>query len=390
MTLDELKKQCVNTNVYSDEISANAKSILQVLTDFEQYIKEHAVQGATGSPGVSITSVEIENQGSNTYALKVTLSDGTVQTAGTFTSAPGPKGDAGPQGPVGPVGPKGDTGEQGPVGPVGPKGDTGEQGPVGPQGEMGPQGPVGPAGPAGTASADDITIDQPESTTNGTLTSFQLATLQASKLNGIIFANERYILQDNQHESGFLVYSHVGHDSTGNFFVKCITITISTLAWVLSSTAIGAGGGGDIEVVKTTSFDEFKNALTQKAFMCTLYIKKTMSFNKMVTKYSLGETITTETTTYRQTLQTGIYNLPIVYNDLNNRFDLVISFRSTCGYFSISSSTTENDVAQNVSASGTYPNNASYFILPQYLEDTSTFNFGQYIDYDNLYVLRRK
>ena len=393
MTLDEFKKEYVNNNVFTNEITADAKSVLQVLTEFEAYIKTHAIQGPTGSAGISITNVELEDKGNNLYQLNVTLSDGNTVNAGTFTSAPGPKGDTGAQGPAGPTGPKGDTGEQGPVGPVGPKGDTGAQGPVGPagpKGDTGETGPMGPAGPAGSAVADDITIDQLESVTNGTLTASQLATLQASKLNGIIFANERYILQDNQHESGFLVYSHVGHDSTGNFFVKCITITISTLAWVLSSTAIGAGGGGDIEVVKTTSFDEFKNALTQKAFMCTLYIKKSMSFNKMVTKYSLGETITTETTTYRQTLQTGIYNLPIVYNELNNRFDLSISFGSMCGYFSIKSSTIENEVDQNVSASGTYPNNASYFILPQYLEDTSTFNFGQYIDYDNLYVFRRK
>ena len=390
MTLDEFKKQYVNNNVFTNEITADAKSVLQVLTEFEAYIKTHAIQGPTGSAGISITNVELEDKGNNLYQLNVTLSDGNTVNAGTFTSAPGPKGDTGAQGPVGPAGPKGDTGEQGPAGPAGPKGDTGEQGPVGPKGDTGEQGPIGPAGPAGSASADDITIDQPESTTNGTLTSFQLATLQASKLNGIIFANERYILQDNQHESGFLVYSHVGHDSTGNFFVKCITITISTLAWVLSSNAIGAGGGGDIEVIKTTSFNEFKNALTQKAFMCTLYIKKSMPFNKMVTKYSLGETITTETTTYRQTLQTGIYNLPIVYNDLNNRYDLVISIRSTCGYFSIASSTTEDEVVQNVSASGTYPNDESYFILPQYIEDISFFNFGEYIDYDNLYVFRRK
>lgn len=226
MTLDELKKQCVNSNVYSTEITANAKSILQVLTDFEQYIKEHAVPGATGSPGVSITSVDIENQGSNVYALKVNLSDDTVQTAGTFTSAPGAKGDPGvtpaisagavsvPSSQPASVTVTGTT--EAPIFNFAiPKGERGEPG-----------------------SVEDITIDQPASATSGTLTATQLSTLQASKLNGIIFNNERYILQDNQHESGFLVYSHVGHDSTNNFFVKCITITISTLAWVLSSTAV--------------------------------------------------------------------------------------------------------------------------------------------------------
>ena len=45
-------------------------------------------------------------------------------------------------------------------------------------------------------------------------------------------------MQDPEHESDFLVFSHVGHDSTNNFFVKCITVAISTLGWVLAGTPI--------------------------------------------------------------------------------------------------------------------------------------------------------
>lgn len=73
----------------------------------------------------------------------------------------GPKGDDGAQGPLGPVGPqgadgvKGDTGlpgKDGAVGPEGPQGKNGApgaQGPEGPQGIPGTQGPIGPIGPAG-------------------------------------------------------------------------------------------------------------------------------------------------------------------------------------------------------------------------------------------------
>lgn len=77
-----------------------------------------------------------------------------------------------------------------------------------------------------------VEITSPSSASNGTLTQEQLDTLTASKNNKIIFDNEIYYCEDVQHDSGFLVYAHVGRDSTGNTFVKSIGITISTLGWV--------------------------------------------------------------------------------------------------------------------------------------------------------------
>ena len=66
-----------------------------------------------------------------TYRLNVTLTDGSQQSAGTFTVPQGPKGETGAQGP------KGDTGPQGPMGATG---SRGERGPQGEQGATGPQG----------------------------------------------------------------------------------------------------------------------------------------------------------------------------------------------------------------------------------------------------------
>ena len=72
-----------------------------------------------------------------------------------FLALQGPKGDPGPKGDtgdVGPQGPKGDTGERGPQGvqgipgPEGPKGDKGDTGSQGPKGETGATGPQGPKG----------------------------------------------------------------------------------------------------------------------------------------------------------------------------------------------------------------------------------------------------
>ena len=73
------------------------------------------------------------------------------------------------------------------------------------------------------------------STTSGTLTSDQLTVLQSSNNSYILFNNEKYIAMDLQHESGTLVYSHVGQDTANDYFIKCITVTISTLGWVLKS-----------------------------------------------------------------------------------------------------------------------------------------------------------
>lgn len=80
-----------------------------------------------------------------------------------------------------------------------------------------------------------VNIDSPAAATNGTLTAAQLATLQASDQNYIMFNHEKYYLGDKGHQEGFLTYSHVGYEN-GSHFLKSITITISTLAWVLNTT----------------------------------------------------------------------------------------------------------------------------------------------------------
>lgn len=77
-----------------------------------------------------------------------------------------------------------------------------------------------------------VVINQPASATSGTLTADQLATLQASDNNYIIFNNELYRLADKQHTAGILSYTHTGWDGTA-VQNKSINITISARAWVL-------------------------------------------------------------------------------------------------------------------------------------------------------------
>lgn len=178
----------------------------------------------------------------------------------------------------------------GPQGPQGPQGLRGVQGPLGPQGPVGPQGPAGPgiviigqvesisalpdptliaAGRAYLVGTDapyelyvivgeeqsqhqwlnaglyndftyvELTI--PETSTEGTLTSSQLAELQSSPYNTILVNGEYYRLNDDQTDEGYLVYSHTGAVN-GEAFIKTLTITISTLGFVIVTTPVASGG----------------------------------------------------------------------------------------------------------------------------------------------------
>lgn len=212
----------------------------------------------------------------------------------------GPQGPIGPQGPQGIAGPQGPTGSagsigpQGPIGPRGPQGiqgSTGPQGPAGlgykiagtltntsqlptpsesirnegyvvngslylitgttdliwtnfgvfnsvtgPQGPQGEQGPTGAQGPAGYARKF-ITIDAPQTATQGTLTEEQLETLQESDDTYILFNNEIYTLNGNGHIAGYLTYTNVEYEN-GMTTIKNITVTISTRGWVLNDTDV--------------------------------------------------------------------------------------------------------------------------------------------------------
>lgn len=96
--------------------------------------------------------------------------------------------------------------------------------------------PKGEQGPSGD-TATFITIDAPLTATAGTITEAQLTILQASDQNYIKFNNEIYKLNDDQLNSGYLIYSHIGQDNSKTYWIKEIAITISTLAWTLSKMA---------------------------------------------------------------------------------------------------------------------------------------------------------
>lgn len=78
--------------------------------------------------------------------------------------------------------------------------------------------------------------DVPTSTTSGTLPdniSWTYLKSHPEQLR-ILFNNEFYQLADNQHTTGTLVFSHVGHEG-GQLIIKTITITIDTRGWVLTT-----------------------------------------------------------------------------------------------------------------------------------------------------------
>lgn len=94
-------------------------------------------------------------------------------------------------------------------------------------------------GQGGGTAPEVVELEVPSGSTSGTLTQEQLTKLQSNRETAIKFDGELYYLNDDKTSEGYLVYSHTGQDNTQNFFIKCITVTLSTLGWVLTSTKVG-------------------------------------------------------------------------------------------------------------------------------------------------------
>jgi hypothetical protein len=86
--------------------------------------------------------------------------------------------------------------------------------------------------------------------TNGTFTSDELATLQASDNNYILFNNEIYRLADKGHAGteGIWSYTHTGWDGTA-IMDKSINVTVSTGAWTM---VVGNSGKQYMHYIKGT------------------------------------------------------------------------------------------------------------------------------------------
>lgn len=85
------------------------------------------------------------------------------------------------------------------------------------------------------ANLPQITFNAKNTAINGTITADDLARLQSNTTrSSIVFDKEVFYCMDNEHTAGTLVYGHIGYEG-GTAFIKTITITISTLAWVLTT-----------------------------------------------------------------------------------------------------------------------------------------------------------
>nr|DAF79698.1 MAG TPA: BclA protein [Caudoviricetes sp.] len=115
-------------------------------------------RGKDGAPGVAVTVGETTTGAAGTPA-NVTNSGTESHPVLNFTI---PRGETGPQGPIGERGPAGD---RGPAGPAGERGPAGEPGPAGPAGERGPAGEPGPAGPAGPKGDPGVSVTVGTTTT---------------------------------------------------------------------------------------------------------------------------------------------------------------------------------------------------------------------------------
>lgn len=259
-----------NDNVSNIEGLEN-NTILKTLQNVIKYVRENAVKGDKGDTGsvgpagpegksiVDIQVVSSSVSGENTINnIRVMYNTGETEDF-TITCKNGINGAEGPAGPTGSTGVgiasienKGySDGTDFTITHIEVTLTNGETESFDVQAQRGATGPVGPAGEP--ADIQSVTL---QSGTQGTIATEDLATLQTSNSNYIIMNNEIYLLMDKQTSSGYLVYSHIGQDSTNNYFVKCITITISTQGWVMTSTQLGGGGGATLKTYRATSFSD--------------------------------------------------------------------------------------------------------------------------------------
>lgn len=82
-----------------------------------------------------------------------------------------------------------------------------------------------------------VEITAPTTSTQGSFTQEEIDLLMRD-MSEIYFNNERYIKQDNEHQSGYLVFTHVGYLNTEDFKIKTITVVLSNRAWILSEIAV--------------------------------------------------------------------------------------------------------------------------------------------------------
>ena len=90
--------------------------------------------------------------------------------------------------------------------------------------------------PSGGGSTPEI-VDMGNND-SGTISQENLQKLVDNPFNMIYNDDEYYRFADNMTSSDYLVYTHVGHDNNNNTYVKFITITISTQAWVKETQAV--------------------------------------------------------------------------------------------------------------------------------------------------------
>lgn len=146
-----------------------------------------------------------------------------------------------------------------------------------------------------------ITITAPSTSTNGQLTQAQLSGLRSNKSNLLMFNNEVYSLQDDQNDTGYLVYSHLGYDNnTSVYMIKCITITISTRGWVLTTRTVMDPASYSTTSQMTTAINNAKPsnfasgkaglvpAPTSTQYSANYYLKGNGTFGQLVMTYSNG------------------------------------------------------------------------------------------------------
>lgn len=169
-------------------------------------------------------------------------------------------------------------------------------------------------------SAPVVNITATSTATEGTISSSDLQVLQGNKSAIIRFNNELYYFMDDEYKSGYLTYSHVGVDR-GVQWIKNITITISSLSWVLTKSQVG--------VMTTQLYMHTISNMPEVLHIYSSNYAKYLSRTEIISDIVAGKIVSMMFVSYATTLKgTAILG---VYTDDGEMSDLTIKYLDVNG-----------------------------------------------------------
>lgn len=172
---------------------------------------------------------------------------------------------------------------------------------------------------------EKVSLTFPAGASSGTVTTEQLATLQANEANYIEMVNDKelYYLNDPGHVEGYLTYSHVGIENS-KATIKTLTITVSAKRFVIVTTVVSTEVGGKLYRHNITLSSSESSALGK--FYGTLLLNSNealtiSTIQSFLDKYYNSQIIVSKDFISSGSTTVGVYRLDKLYELIGIDFE---------------------------------------------------------------------